>query len=144
MTETQKERENSNSKTLILKDISVRSIWTYLTASPCYTTNTNKHDSTTKRYYKTETETERERGGGEREKETERTGRGYGTKKKTKGERYRQRQADTRDCLFRGFEQRCFQFGLFHSRFFLLLFICLLCCSCFVFLIVELRKFSLS
>ena len=31
-----------NSKTLILKDSSVRSIWTYLTASPCYTTNTNK------------------------------------------------------------------------------------------------------
>ena len=39
--------ENSNSKTLILKDSSVRSIWTYLTASPCYTTNTNKHDYTT-------------------------------------------------------------------------------------------------
>ena len=38
---------NSNSKTLILKDSSVRSIWTYLTASPCYTTNTNKHDNTT-------------------------------------------------------------------------------------------------
>ena len=34
-----RERENSNSKTLILKDSSVRSIWTYLTASPCYTTN---------------------------------------------------------------------------------------------------------
>ena len=29
-------------KTLILKDSSVRSIWTYLTASPCYTTNTNR------------------------------------------------------------------------------------------------------
>ena len=35
---------NSNSKTLILKDSSVRSIWAYITASPCYTTNTNKHD----------------------------------------------------------------------------------------------------
>ena len=35
---------NSNWKTLILKDSSVRSIWTYLTASPCYTLNTNKHD----------------------------------------------------------------------------------------------------
>ena len=34
---------NSNSKTLILKDSSIRSIWTYLTASPCYTTNTNIH-----------------------------------------------------------------------------------------------------
>ena len=38
---------NLNLKTLILKDSSVRSIWTYLTASPCYTTNTNKHDNTT-------------------------------------------------------------------------------------------------
>ena len=35
---------NSKSKTLILKDSSVRSIWTYLTASPCYTTNTNRHE----------------------------------------------------------------------------------------------------
>ena len=41
--QTERQRENSNSKTLILKDSSVRSIWTYLTASPCYTTNTNKH-----------------------------------------------------------------------------------------------------
>ena len=32
--ESERERENSNSKTLILKDSSVRSIWTYLTASP--------------------------------------------------------------------------------------------------------------
>ena len=31
--------ENSNSETLILKDTSVRSIWTCLTASPCYSTN---------------------------------------------------------------------------------------------------------
>ena len=43
---------NSNAKTLILKDSSVRSIWTYLTASPWYTTNTNKHDNTTNKYYK--------------------------------------------------------------------------------------------
>ena len=50
--ERERERERSNSKTLILKDSSVRSIWTYLTASPCYTTNTNKHDNTTKNYYK--------------------------------------------------------------------------------------------
>ena len=41
-TDRQTDRQNSNSKTLILKDSSVRSIWTYLTASPCYTTNTNK------------------------------------------------------------------------------------------------------
>ena len=38
--QTDRDRENSKSKTLILKDSSVRSIWTYLTASPCYTTNT--------------------------------------------------------------------------------------------------------
>ena len=50
--ETQRERENSNSKTLILKDSSVTSIWTYLAASPCYTTKTNKHDNTTNKYYK--------------------------------------------------------------------------------------------
>ena len=30
-----RERQNSNSKTLIPKDSSVRSSWTYLTASPC-------------------------------------------------------------------------------------------------------------
>ena len=42
-----REKERENSKTLILKDSSVRPIWTYLTASPCYTTNTNKHDNTT-------------------------------------------------------------------------------------------------
>ena len=43
---------NSNSKMFILKDSSVRSIWTYLTASPCYTTNTHEHDNTTNKYYK--------------------------------------------------------------------------------------------
>ena len=60
--DSERETENSNlsSKILILKDSSVRSIWTYLTASPCYTTNTNKHDNTTKR------EGGRD-GGGERE-----------------------------------------------------------------------------
>ena len=47
-----KKQQHSNSKTLILKDSSVRSIWTYLTASPCYITNTNKHDNTTNIYYK--------------------------------------------------------------------------------------------
>ena len=30
-------------KTLILKDSRVRSIWTCLTASPCYSTNTSIH-----------------------------------------------------------------------------------------------------
>ena len=33
------ELENFNAQ-----DSSVRSIWTYLTASPCYTTNTNKRE----------------------------------------------------------------------------------------------------
>ena len=58
-------RENPNSKTLILKDSSVRSIWTYLTASLCYAINTNKHNKTTniisiirERERETETETE--------------------------------------------------------------------------------------
>ena len=50
--ERERERENSNSKTLILKDNSGWSIWTYPTASPCYITNTNKHDNTTNKYYK--------------------------------------------------------------------------------------------
>ena len=36
-------KEDLNSKSLILKDSSVRSVWTCLTASPCYTTNANKH-----------------------------------------------------------------------------------------------------
>ena len=34
-----KEIENSNSKTLILNDSSVKSIWAYLTASLCSSTN---------------------------------------------------------------------------------------------------------
>ena len=50
-TETDRERQTentkSNSKRLILKDSSIQSIWTSLTVSPCYTTNTNKHDYTT-------------------------------------------------------------------------------------------------
>ena len=43
---------NLNLKALILKDSSVRPIWTYSTASPRSTTNTNKHDNTTNKYYK--------------------------------------------------------------------------------------------
>ena len=65
--ERQRQRENLNSKTLILKDNSVRSIWTYLTASQPLLYYTNKHDYTTKRYYKRERE-ERERERGERER----------------------------------------------------------------------------
>ena len=60
-TERQRDRENSNSKTLILKDSSVRSIWTYLTASPCYTTKTNKRDKTTNRYSRRERERARKK-----------------------------------------------------------------------------------
>ena len=52
---------NSNSKTLIIKDSSVRSIWTCLTASPCYSTNTNKHGYTTNRYYERDRQTDRDR-----------------------------------------------------------------------------------
>ena len=61
--ERERERElklenfrTGNSKTLILKNSSVRSIWTYLTVSPCYFTNTSKHDDIT-----TNKERERER-----------------------------------------------------------------------------------
>ena len=59
--------EYSNSKTLILKDSSVRSIWTYLTASPCYTTNTNKHDEREREREREREMRERERERGERE-----------------------------------------------------------------------------
>ena len=57
-TEREREREGERGRErtqkLIVKD---RSIWTYLTASPCYTTNTNKHDYTTRgRERQTETE----------------------------------------------------------------------------------------
>ena len=60
---------NSNSKTLIIKDSSVRSIWTYLTASPCYSTNTNKHGYTTNRYYERDRQTDRQR---QRDRQNER------------------------------------------------------------------------
>ena len=40
----ERQRENMNSNTLILKDDSIRSIWPYVTVSPCYTTKTDKHD----------------------------------------------------------------------------------------------------
>ena len=35
--------QKENWKILTLKDSSIRSTWIYPTASPCYTTNTNKH-----------------------------------------------------------------------------------------------------
>ena len=38
----EREKARENSKTLILKDSSIRSIWTCLTASPCYSTNTRE------------------------------------------------------------------------------------------------------
>ena len=56
-----RERDRENSKTLILKASSVRSIWTYLTASPCYTTNTNKHSYTTKTDRERDRQTDRDR-----------------------------------------------------------------------------------
>ena len=40
------------------KDSSIRSIWTYPTAGPCYTTSTNKHNYTTNRYCKHENATD--------------------------------------------------------------------------------------
>ena len=66
-------RVNSNSKTLILKDSSFRFIWTYLTASPCYTTNTNKHDNATNRETERDRQTDTQRHT-ERQTETQRDG----------------------------------------------------------------------
>ena len=40
----------------MLTDSSVRFVWTYLTASPCYTTNTNKYDYTIKDMIKMNTQ----------------------------------------------------------------------------------------
>ena len=78
---------DSNSKILILKDSSVRSIWTYLTASPCYTTNSNKHNNTANRYYKLHrvpTNVQKHR----RERQTDRqTDRQTGTDKETETDR---------------------------------------------------------
>ena len=91
-------------KTSILKDSSVRSIWTYVTASPCYTANKNKHDYATNRYYKSankqlvnavsqscyrETESERER---ERERDRQ-------TDRQTETDRQTDRQTETESCL---------------------------------------------
>ena len=50
---TERERERENSGTLVLKDRSFRTTWTSLTASPCYTMNTNKHDYTPNTYIST-------------------------------------------------------------------------------------------
>ena len=79
---------NLNPKTLILKDS--RSIWTYPTASPCYTANTNKHDYTTNIYYETDTDRQTDRQTGrqagrqaDRDRQTE-----------TETETDRQRQTD--------------------------------------------------
>ena len=48
--ERERELELEHFIYIILKDSSVRSSWTYLTASPGYTTNTNKHNNTTNKY----------------------------------------------------------------------------------------------
>ena len=58
-----------NSKTLILKDSSVRSIWTYVTASPCYTISTKSTTTLQERQRQTERQTERQTDR-ERERET--------------------------------------------------------------------------
>ena len=77
-----RERENSNSKTLILKDSSIRSIWTYLTASPCERERQRERDRQTEtlRERQIDRQTEKQRedskivrergggGGGERER----------------------------------------------------------------------------
>jgi len=49
----ERERERERELKLELENLNtcVRFIWTYLTTSPCYTTNTNKHNTTNK-YYK--------------------------------------------------------------------------------------------
>ena len=82
--------ENSNSKTLILKDSSVRSIWTYLTASPCYTTNKNKHDNTQTNIISTIKQLRE----GDRQTETE-TDRQTRTRRHTDSERQTQRERET-------------------------------------------------
>ena len=51
----------SNSKIFILKDGHIKSIWTYLTACPCYTTNTNKQDYTTQTDRQSERQRQRDR-----------------------------------------------------------------------------------
>ena len=43
--EREGERESSNSKKIILKDSSVRSIWICLTASPCYTSRERERET---------------------------------------------------------------------------------------------------
>ena len=40
--ERERGRERERTRKLILEDSSVRSIWTYLTASPCYTTERDR------------------------------------------------------------------------------------------------------
>ena len=98
-----RENSNSNLKTLILNDSSVRSIWTYLTASPCYTTNRNTKDTEGQRERDRDRERQRQR---QRQRETEtdkqtdkQTDRQTETETKTETEketdRDRDREADT-------------------------------------------------
>ena len=77
--ERKRENLNSNSKTLLLKDSSVRSIWTYLTASPCYTTNTERGG---------------DRGVGRREKKRDEESGGE-RKRETLTDRHKQRERDS-------------------------------------------------
>ena len=53
-TETETDRQTDRQSSNIELDCSFMSICTNLTASPCYTTNTNKHDYTANKSYKHE------------------------------------------------------------------------------------------
>ena len=81
---------NANSKPVILKDSSIRFIWTCLTASRCYATNTNKHgystNTNTHTHTHTHTHTQTET---ETETETDRQ-----TDRQTETDRQRQTETD--------------------------------------------------
>ena len=67
-TEAEVRERETELENLILKDSSIRSIWTYLTAGPCYTTNSRYHNRRSRRSRgEREREGERERLGRERE-----------------------------------------------------------------------------
>ena len=61
MTNRERERERSNSKTFILQDSRVRFIWTYLTASPCHIMVERERERHTHTHTHTHTETDRDR-----------------------------------------------------------------------------------
>ena len=68
-TEAEVRERETELENLILKDSSIRSIWTYLTAGPCYTTNSRYHNRRSRRSRgERERERERERDWGGRER----------------------------------------------------------------------------